>query len=133
MAELQDIVLLTIGTTAIKNPMKGNLTINRTDLYNKIDFEDGSATIELIREGMLSGSVTYNGLFISDINTIMGALSTVVTLTVYTPFNNTTSQITALITNITTKNIITKQAESGTNPPPQVNAWSLSFNFQQIS
>ena len=133
MAELQDIVLLTIGTTAIPNPLKGNLTINRTDLYNKIDFEDGSATIELIRAGMLSGSVTYNGLFISDLNTIMGALQTVVNLTIYTPFTNTASQITALITNISTKNIITKQAESGQNPPPQVNAWGLSFNFQQIS
>ena len=76
MAELQDIVLLTIGTTAIKNPMKGNLTINRKDLYNKIDFEDGSATIELIRAGMLSGNVTYNGLHFSNSANVAGTVVT---------------------------------------------------------
>lgn len=120
---MSNIQLLTLNGVSLPNPTKGKLNLKKSDKYNEYECEDGSKKIESIRNNILSGTVSYSGLFESDVLKISNAASLVSTLVVYSPYENSTKTITALIKDLSSNNIITK-----TN----ANAWSLSFSFEEL-
>lgn len=115
--------LVEINNYTIPAPIKGNLTINRDDKYNEYETEDGNKKIEPIKLNIFNGSVTYGGLFAAQLQEIQRHLSLVSTMVLYNPFTGGYKEFEALITGITTTNIITEN---------NAEAWSLSFNFSEV-
>lgn len=121
---MSNIQLLTINDYNLPNPLKGNLTITNKPIFNKYECEDGSIKIEVIKSNVINGSVTYKGLFESEVKAITNKLSLISKLTLYNPIEQGTTEISALITDISVKNIVTKD---------DVKAWSLSFKIEEIN
>ena len=115
--------LIKINSYSIPEPLKGNLTIDRVDKYNKYETEDGSEITESIKEGMLKASVTYKGLFADDLQDILSSITLVSTVVIYNPFTGTTKSISARITNLSSSKIVYND---------NVEAWSLSFSIEEV-
>lgn len=120
---MSKIQLLAINGVSLPNPLKGKLQLKKEDKYNEYECEDGSKKIEEIRTNVYAGNITYNGLFESDVLKISEAITLVSSIIVYSPYTDRTETISALVTDLTSSNIITD-----TN----ANAWSLSFDFEEI-
>lgn len=120
---MSNIQLVSINGVSLPNPLKGKLQLKKEDKYNEYECEDGSKKIEEIRTNVYSGSVSYSGLFESDVLKISNAITLVSSIVIYSPYTNSTHTVSALVTGLSSSNIITK-----TN----ANAWSLSFDFEEI-
>lgn len=115
--------LISINSVDIPDVKKGTLTIAPNQKYNEYETEDGGKVIEVIAADMLKGSVSYNGLTQSEMQTISAAINLVSQMTVYNPFTNNTKTFTALIT-VNQSDKILHDATA--------NAWTYSFNFEEI-
>ena len=62
-------------------------------------------------------------MFESDVLKISEAITLVSSIIVYSPYTDRTETISALVTGLTSSNIITDT---------KANAWSLSFDFEEI-
>lgn len=116
--------LFSINGYELPKPLKGNLQLKTSNNYNEYETEDGNKKIESLKENIYSGSVNYKGLLEADLLNITSKITLVSTLVLYSPFTNTYHTISALIDGLNTSNIITEE---------NVNAWSLSFNFEEVN
>ena len=102
---------------------KGTVSVVPLQKYNEYEVEDGGKVLEVLAEGMLQGSVTYNGLLQSDIQSLMAHIRVVSTMTIYNPYSGTTRTFYARINVTDTSKII---HDAGAN------AWTWGFEFEEI-
>lgn len=114
--------LLKINNVEIPDT-EGEFAIDKSDKYNEYEAEDGSVIVEPIRQGVLSLSVSYNGLFEPDLLAIVGAIRLVSTVELYNPMTGTAETITAKITGVQTSKRVYKYG---------ISVWSLSFQIDQL-
>lgn len=117
--------LISINGTAIPDVKKGEVIVAPNPKYIEYEGEEGNKIIDKISTTKIKGSVSYNGLFQSELQTIYGALSDdiVATLTIYNPMKGTSKTFSALILVGDISKII---HDSGAN------AWSFTFDFEEI-
>ena len=114
--------LLTINGVPLPKP-EGDFTITKKDKYNEYEGEDGSSTVEVIRQGILSLSVSYNYITEQHLKTITDAIRLVSQVEVYDPALRTTRTLTAKITNLKNKMLYYKN---------DISVWTLSFNLDEL-
>ena len=115
--------LISINGVAAPDVIKGSLVVAPNWKYKEYDTEDGGKVIEVITSSKLRGSVSYNGLFQTQISAISSALLPVSTLVVYNPMTGSSKTMTALIV----PNEMEKKIHDG-----RANAWSFGFTFEEI-
>lgn len=115
--------LIAINNVSAPDIQKGTLTVLPNPKYNEYEGEEGNKVIEEISTDKIKGTVTYSGLFQSQIQTICAALSLVSTMTIYNPMTGTTRTFKALIL----VGEVTKIIHDGT-----ANAWAFSFEFEEV-
>lgn len=117
--------LISLNGVSIPDVKKGSLSITPVYKYEEHETEGGGKVIEEISDGnlMLTGTVSFSGLFEAEIQTIYAAMRNVSTMTIYSPATNTTRTFVALI--IPTENAKIIHDENG-------NAWSFGFDFEEI-
>ena len=115
--------LITINNTAAPDVKKGALVIQKNPKYTKYECEDGGSIVDVIEQHMLKGSVSYNGLFQSEAQSLSAVLEVVSTLEIYNPMTGNTRRFLALITPHEMQKII---HDSGAN------AWTFGFDFEEI-
>lgn len=94
--------LLTINGVQLPKP-EGDFSISLKDKYNEYEGEDGTATVEVIRQGILSLSVSFNGLPEDYLKTIVDAITLVSSVVIYNPMKMEMQTMTAKITGIKSK------------------------------
>ena len=104
---------------------KGGVDIQPNPKYDTHDVEDGGKVIDEIEESedMIMGTVTYNGLFQAQISAINSHIRTVSTMTIYNPLTGSVRTFQALITRQPLSRIIHDDV---------ANAWTFSFDFEEI-
>lgn len=115
--------LITVNNVDCPDVKKGTLTMNPVPKYKEHETEGGGKVIDEIAENMWQGTVSYNGLFQSEIQTIKACLKTVSTMTIYDPLNGQTISFIALIV----PQEMEKKEHTG-----QGNVWSFGFTFEKI-
>ena len=115
--------LIAINGVASPDIQKGTLSIAPNQKYTEYEGEGDNKVIDVIGETRLKGSVSYSGLFQSQIQTIVGSFSTVSVMTIYNPFTGSQKTFTALIVLDEAPKII----HDGV-----ANAWGFSFTFEEI-
>ena len=114
--------LLKINTVELPDA-EGDFTINKHDKFNEYETEDGKTTVETIRQGIVSLSVSFNGLTETMVKTICDAITLVSTVEVFDPALGQPKEITAKITGVKTTKIWFRN---------NVSIWSLSFNVDEL-
>ena len=114
--------LLTINGVPLPKP-EGDFTITKKDKYNEYEGEDGSSTVEVIRQGILSLSISYNYITEQHLKTITDAIRLVSLVEVYEPTLRKTRALTAKITNLKTRMLYYKN---------DISIWTLSFNLDEL-
>ena len=114
--------LLTINGVRLPKP-EGDFTITRKDKYNEYEGEDGSSTVEVIRHGVISLSVSYGHVTEKHLNEIIGAIRLVSEVALYDPANRAPRLISAKITDVKTKMLYYKNG---------ISVWTLSFNLDEL-
>lgn len=114
--------LLTINDIEIPDP-EGSLSIKKDDKYNEYEGEDGVKTIEVIRENIISGNVSYKGLTADQVTKIVEAIKLVSAVKIYDPGINETRDIKALIKDVKYDKKCYKNG---------VSVWSLSFTVEEL-
>lgn len=114
--------LLSINSVILPTP-EGNFTLSKNDKYNQYEGEDGSKTVEVIREGIISASVSYKGLTEEMLKRIIDAITLVSRVVIYNPMTKSTKTVTAKITGISTKKVCYRN---------NISVWSLSFNIEEL-
>lgn len=102
---------------------KGTLTMNPVAKYEEHETEGGGKVIDEIASEMWQGTVSYNGMFQSEIQSIKDCLQTVSTMTIYDPLHNQTVSFMALI--------VPQEMEKKEHTS-QGNVWSFGFTFEKI-
>lgn len=115
--------LITINNVAAPDVKKGTVTVLPNPKYNEYDVEDGGKVIDVISEGPIKGTVSYNGLLQSEIQALAAAINLVSTMTIYNPYSGAARTFTALI-NITAGDKIIHD--------DRANAWTFAFDFEEI-
>lgn len=115
--------LLKVNNTEFITPDKGTFSVVKTDKVNEYEMEDGSKMVEVVRAGILSGTMSYRGLFVSQISQYSALLTPVSTLTVFDPMTNNVRTFTAKISGKKTGKILHND---------NVSAWSFSFDFEEL-
>ena len=114
--------ILQIGNLVFQTP-QGEVTFKRDDKINTYETEAGTTRVELIKQRIKSGTISFGGLLVEDIDTYAAALSTVTEIIIFNPMTNDTKTFNALITNQQCRKI-----EHNAN----FSAWSFSFDFKEI-
>lgn len=114
--------LLTINGVSLPKP-EGDFTLSLNDKYNEYEGEDGTSTVEVIRQGILSLSVSFNGLPEEYLKMIVDAITLVSSVVIYNPMKMGVQTVTARITGIKTKKIWYQNNRS---------LWSLSFDIDEL-
>lgn len=114
--------LLAIGDFVLKDP-EGSFNIQSNDVVNEYKGEDGHKTIEVIRNGQISGSVSYKGLTAEQLKEICDHLGAVTHFQMFNVLTNAVIEITARVSGVKAKKIHHKG---------EVSVWSLSFNIDEL-
>lgn len=115
--------LLKVNGVDFITPNKGTFSVKKDDKVNEYETENGGKVLEVVREGVLSGTMAYRGLFASQIAQYDALLTTVSTLTIYDPMKADAVTITARILNKAAQKIVHND---------NVSAWSFSFDFEEL-
>lgn len=114
--------LLSINGVTLPQP-EGDYTITKNDKYNEYEGEDGTSTVEVIRQGIISLSVSYNYVKEKQLKKITDAIKLVSEVVVFDPTKQTTRTISAKVTGIKTKMIYYKNG---------ISVWSLAFDVEEL-
>lgn len=115
--------LISINNTAIPDVKKGSVSVAPNPKYEALDGEEGNKIIDIISTDKIMGTVEYNGLLQSELQTISSAVSLVSEMTIYNPRSGTTRTFIALITEHPSDKIIHDAV---------ANAWTYGFDFEEI-
>lgn len=114
--------LLSANGTDLRDP-DGTYQLSKKDITNEYEGEDGHTILEIIRQGVVSGSVTYKGLTTDMLKTIISSLTTVTTFTLYDPMQDAVIEIEAKVSGISVNKVHHKGDTS---------VWSLSFKIDEL-
>ncbi len=114
--------LLEINGVVLPDP-EGSFSLASEDKYNEYEGENGVKTVEVIRENIISGSVSYKGLAEDKLKEIVDAVSLVSSVKVYDPCIKAVKEITAKITGVKYDKKFYKN---------DVSVWSLSFKIEEL-
>lgn len=115
--------LIKLNGTSIPDVKKGTVTVAPNPKYNEFDGEEGNKVLEVISTDKIRGTVSYDGLFQSELQTIQAAVDIVSEMTIYNPFSGQTRTFLAkIIVNDSGKIIHDENA----------NAWTYGFDFEEI-
>ena len=115
--------LISINGTAAPDVKKGGVTVQRNVKYTEYDGEEGNKVIDVISESRIKGTVAYNGLTQTELQTIASAVRTVSVFTIYNPLTGQSKTFSALI--------IEDPSEKKIHDD-RANAWSYGFAFEEI-
>lgn len=113
--------LLKINNVTFPRPAK--FDINLEDKTNEFNAENGSRTIEIIREGIVSISVSYNSLTAAALQRCKGAILKISQVTFYNPYTDTVETKQMEVAGMTTG----KQYHEN-----NISTWSLSFSLKEL-
>lgn len=114
--------LLSVNGTNLRDP-DGSYNLSKKDIINEYEGEDGRKTLEVIRQNVISGNVTYKGLTSSMMKIIVSSLSTVTNFVLYDPTKDATVEIEAKVSNIKTSKVHHKN---------NLSVWTLSFDIDEL-
>lgn len=114
--------LLSINGVSLPKP-EGDYSITKKDKYNEYEGEDGSSTVEVIRQGVIALSVSYNYVTERHLNEINDAIRLVSEVEVFDPTIRKVKKFTAKISGIKTKMLYYKN---------EISIWSLSFDVDEL-
>lgn len=114
--------LLSVNGCRLPNP-EGSYEISREDKYNEYEAEDGSKTVEVIRQDVISLSASYTGLTEKQLKSIMDSLQLVSSVCAYDPARQTTRTFNAKVTGIKSGKVWYRN---------NISMWSLSFNIEEL-
>lgn len=114
--------IITANGTSFTDP-EGNFTLSKDDDVNEYKGEDGHTIIEIVRQNVISASVSYNALTVEQLKIMSEALTTVTTFTLYDPMTDSTIDVTARVSSVQVKKVHHRN---------DVSVWSLSFKIEQL-
>lgn len=114
--------LLKVNGVSLPKP-EGDYSISKKDKYNEYEGEDGNSTVEVIRQGIISLSVSYNYVTEKHLKEMADALKLVSEVEIFDPTQQKIRKITAKISGIKTKMIYYKNG---------ISIWSLSFDVDEL-
>ena len=112
--------LLIINGVEFPTP-EGSLEIKYADMTNEYQGENGKKTVEIIREDVVSISVSYNGMTEEKLNALHTVLKTVSTVIFYKKGIKTTSQM--KLSSVSTPK---KYYKNG------LSVWGMSFSLEEL-
>lgn len=115
--------LVTINGFDLPDVKKGSVTITPNPKFTSYDCEDGGKIIDVLEEHMITGSVKFNGLLQSDIESICEHISIVSEMSIYSPINGQVKTFMALVQMEDLDRII---------HDANANAWGFGFKFEEI-
>lgn len=102
---------------------EGSFTLSKNDDVNEYKGEDGHCTIEIIRQNVISASVSYNALTVEQLKIMSEALTTVTTFTLYDPLTDSQVEIRCKVSSVKVQKVHHRH---------DVSVWSLSFNIDEL-
>ena len=114
--------LLSVNGVSLPQP-EGDYTLSKNDKYNEYEGEDGTTTVEVIRQGIISLAVSYSHVTEKNLKEIMDAIKLVSSVEVFDPTQQKVRKITAKITGIKTKMFYYKNG---------ISVWTLAFNVDEL-
>lgn len=114
--------ILSANGVDFPNP-EGSFTLSKNDVVNEYEAENGHKTVEIVRSGKISASVSYNGLTVAQLNTISQALATVTTFQIYDGLTNSRKQVTAQVKNLKIQKVFHRN---------NLSVWALSFDLEEL-
>lgn len=104
-------------------PLPASFDISLEDKTNEFEAENGTRTIEIIREGIVSINVSYGGLIATKLHTLKAALTKVSTVIYYDATANAAVTKTMEVRNIKTAKQYYKN---------DISVFSLSFELKEL-
>lgn len=114
--------IITANGVSFTDP-EGSFTLSKTDDVNEYKGEDGHSIIEIIRQNVISASVSYNALTVEQLKTMSKALTTVTVFRLYDPMTDSVIDVTARVSSIQVKKVHHRN---------DVSVWSLSFKIDEL-
>lgn len=102
---------------------EGDFTLSKTDDVNEYKGEDGHCIVEIIRQNVISASVSYNALTVEQLKTMSEALTTVTNFKLYDAMTDSVVDVTARVSSVQVKKVHHRH---------EVSVWSLSFNIDEL-
>lgn len=113
--------LLVINSVTFPKPAKFDITLD--DKTNEFNAENGTRTIEVIRENIVNISVGYNSLTAEAFKACKAALTKISEVTYYNPDTMETRTL-----NMEVKSI----SQSKNYHDNDISTWSLSFSLKEL-
>lgn len=113
--------LLKINNVTLPKPAKFDISLD--DKTNEFNAENGTRTIEVIRENIASISVGYDSLTADNFQTVKGALSKISQVTYYNPATQTLRTVQMEVSNI---------MQGKNYHDNNISTWSLSFDLREL-
>ena len=114
--------IITANGVSFTDP-EGSFTLSKTDNVNEYEGEDGYKIIEIIRQNVISASVSYNALTVEQLKTMSEASTTVTVFRLYNPMTESVIDVTARVSSIQVKKVHHRN---------DVSVWSLSFKIDEL-
>ena len=114
--------IITANGVDFVNP-EGDFTLSKTDDVNDYKGEDGHCIVEIIRQNVISASVSYNALTVEQLKTMSEALTTVTNFKLYDAMTDSVIDVIARVSSVQVKKVHHRH---------EVSVWSLSFNIDEL-
>lgn len=114
--------IITANGVEFKDP-EGSFNLTKEDKFNEYEGEDGHRTIEIVREDLISASVSYKGLTVTQLQTMCQALSTVTTFLLYDAMTDQQKTVVASVKSLKVGKVYHKN---------DLSVWSLSFDIDEL-
>ena len=114
--------IITANGVDFVNP-EGDFTLYKTDDVNEYKGEDGHCIVEIIRQNVISASVSYNALTVEQLKTMSEALTTVTNFKLYDAMTDSVIDVTARVSSVQVKKVHHRH---------EVSVWSLSFKIDEL-
>jgi hypothetical protein len=114
--------IITANGVDFVNP-EGDFTLSKTDDVNEYKGEDGHCIVEIIRQNVISASVSYNALTVEQLKTMSEALTTVTNFKLYDAMTDSVIDVTARVSSVQVKKVHHRH---------KVSVWSLSFKIDEL-
>ena len=102
---------------------EGSFVLSKTDVVNEYEGEDGCKTVEVVRSGKISASVSYNGIEVRRLREMAQALHTVTTFRIYDALTDTCRTVKARVSSLKVQKVHHRHGLS---------LWSLSFDLDEL-
>ena len=114
--------LLTINDVELPDA-EGAFSVSQETKLSEYEGENGVKTVEVIREDILSGNVSYKGLTAEKVKEIVYAITTVSSVKIYDAARDALREVNALISGVSYDKKFYKN---------DVSVWSLSFKIEEL-